>query len=397
MLSLFSLLAFGLASAAAHQSSNNCVGINAVSPKCSSSESFYKRDVFWVGGEYTAAAIGTLTYGQVYVEKLTPLGGIRQPWPVVLFHGGGSSGAIWLNTPDNRKGFASYFLDKGYQVYVVDQTSVGRATSEDLTDYVMRIGSTSEITEAGFTAPQISDAYPQSQLHTQWPGNGTQGDAVFDAFESNFMPLTSNNTVQELSMRSAGCQLLNLIGPSFLLSHSIGAVHPLLLSDECPDLVVGNVNLEAGNIPFQSYVGNSTSSVGRTAARPYGMTVTNMNFDPPVSNSSDIIQMTVGEDTAAQRSCIIQSNTTANYTIRTLPNVAKVPYVLFTGQASPHITYDWCIPLFLNQAGVSTEWIKLADNGIYGNAHFGFIEKNNQAYFNLVESWISKAARRVGI
>lgn len=227
--------------------------------------------------------------------------------------------------------------------------------------------------------------------------NGTQGDAIFDAFESNFMPLTSNNTVQELSMRSAGCKLLNLIGPSFLLSHSIGAVHPILLSDECPELVLGNVNLEAGNIPFQSYVGNTTSSVGRTSARPYGLTVTNLNFDPAVSNSSDIIQMTVGEDTAAQRSCIIQSNVTSNYTVRTLPNVAKVPYVLFTGEASPHATYDWCLPLFLNQAGVSTEWIKLADAGIHGNAHFGFVEKNNKAYFKLVESWISKAARRVGI
>lgn len=29
------------------------------------------------------------------------------------------SGVTWLNTPDGRKGFASYFLEQGYQVYLL--------------------------------------------------------------------------------------------------------------------------------------------------------------------------------------------------------------------------------------------------------------------------------------
>jgi hypothetical protein len=231
------------------------------------------------------------------------------------------------------------FLDAGYLVYIVDQTSVGRGTQEDLTGYPLRIGSTSNISEVGFTNPEAADAYPQSQLHTQWPGSGVRGDAVFDAFESSFMPLTSNNTRQELSMRAAGCELLGLIGRSFLVSHSIGAIHPILLSDECPRLVAGNVNLEPGNIPFQSYVGNATSSVGRTSARPFGLTATNLNYNPPISNYSELITVTVGEDTPSKRSCILQSTADGN-TIHTLPNLAKIPYVAFTGEASPHATYE---------------------------------------------------------
>lgn len=288
------------------------------------------------------------------------------------------------------------FLDKGYLVYIIDQTSVGRATQEDLTGYVMRIGSTSNITEVGFTNPQAKDAFPQSQLHTQWPGTGIRGDAVFDAFESGFMPLTSNSTRQEISMRASGCELLNLIGPSFLVSHSIGAVHPILLSDECPSLVAGNVNLEPGNIPFESYVGNTTSSVGRTAARPFGLTVTNLNYDPPISNYTDLITETVGEDTPSLRSCIQQSNSTSNYTIHTLPNLAKVPYVLFTGEGSPHATYDHCVVNYLQQVGVNPDWIKLADVGVSGNGHFGYVELNNGAYFKVVEKWISKRANVLG-
>ncbi|ESZ97760.1 hypothetical protein SBOR_1842 [Sclerotinia borealis F-4128] len=374
----------------------DCTGINGIRPQCESKESYYQRDVFWVGGHYVNAAIGLLTYDQMYVEKLTPHKGIKKPYPVVLFHGGGVSGATWLNTPDNRKGFASMFLDLNYQVYIVDQTSVGRGTQEDLTGYPLRIGSTSNISEVGFTAPEIADAYPQSQLHTQWPGTGLRGDPIFDAFESGFMPLTTNNTRQEISMRAAGCQLLHLIGPSFLISHSIGAIHPIVISDECPDLVLGNVNLEPGNIPFESYTGNATSSVGRTTTRPFGLTVSNLNYDPPISNYTDLITETVGEDTLERRSCIQQSSTAENYTIHTLPNIAKVPYVAFTGEASPHITYEHCIIQYLNQVGVKANWIKMADVGVHGNAHFGFLEKNNVEYFKVVESWIKKASNGIG-
>lgn len=263
------------------------------------------------------------------------------------------------------------FLDKGYLLYIIDQTSVGHGSQNDIIGYPSQIG-TANISEVGFTHVQAADAYPQSQLHTQWPGPGVHRDAVFDAFETGFIPLTSNNTRQELSMRYAGCELMSLIGPSFLISHSIGAVHPILLSDECPSLVVGNVNLEPGNIPFESYVGNATSSVGRTAARPFGLTVTNLNYDPLISNYTDLVTETVGEVTPSLRSCIQQANSTAKYTIHMLPNVAKVPYVALTGEATPHITYDHCVINYLNQVGVKTDWIKMADVGVRGNAHFGY-------------------------
>ena len=54
----------------------------------------YTRDVSWVGGNYVEAAIGLLTYDQMYVEKLVQLGGVKKPYPLVLFHGGGTSGVV---------------------------------------------------------------------------------------------------------------------------------------------------------------------------------------------------------------------------------------------------------------------------------------------------------------
>lgn len=90
----FLLLPLLAAFAQCSSTNANCTGVNAIAPSCSSPESFYKRDVFWVGGHYVDAPVGTLTYDQIYVEKLTPLGGVQQPYPIVLFHGGASSGAV---------------------------------------------------------------------------------------------------------------------------------------------------------------------------------------------------------------------------------------------------------------------------------------------------------------
>lgn len=78
----------------------------------------------------------------------------------------------WLQTPDNRKGWASYFIERGYEVYIVDVLSVGRSAQQDLIAYPLVGRVTAEGAEAGFTAPERTNAYPQSQLHTQWPGVG---------------------------------------------------------------------------------------------------------------------------------------------------------------------------------------------------------------------------------
>lgn len=89
-------------------STADCTGVLALSPRCSSNQAPYARDVFYVGGRYIQDASGNRTTGQLYVEKLTP-DAVTQPKPVVFFHGGGTSGVSWLNTPDNRKGFGSSF------------------------------------------------------------------------------------------------------------------------------------------------------------------------------------------------------------------------------------------------------------------------------------------------
>ncbi|KAL8883182.1 MAG: hypothetical protein Q9192_007383 [Flavoplaca navasiana] len=375
------------APAPTNNTATGCAGLNALSPNCRPVEASHSREVYYVGGRYEADSTGQqVLVDQVYVEKLTPNNSRRQSYPLVFFHGGGYSGAAWLQTPDGRRGMASYFLQRGYTVYLLDQTGTGRSTQANQTLYPTRGVQTVAGTLRGFTRMEDFDDYPQAKLHTQWPGPGRQGDPAFDALVALAIPLTTNNDALEISMRNAGCALLSIIGKSFLISHSIGALHPILLSDQCPELIQGNLNLEPTTIPFESIFGtpNSTNA-GRVPTRKWGLSNTPLNYVPAAARPEDLQRVRVGQDLPSNRSCLLQTDPP-----RTLPNINRVPYVAITGEASQHATYDHCIVNYLRQAGGRPEWIKLWEIGIKGNGHFGYLEKNSEDIARVAEGWLQR-------
>ncbi|KAF5571423.1 fusarubin cluster-esterase [Fusarium phyllophilum] len=360
----------------------DCTGTNAISMHCRSNEVPYTRDFFYIGGRSAKGTSGTITVDQIYVEKLTPIKQWTQKLPLVFFHGGGLSGSTWLNTPDNREGWASYFTKKGYVVYLVDNNAIGRSAENAIASFPMAAGSATETVMKFFTSPENYETYPQAKLHTQWPGTGADGDPVYDQFKMSLIPLTTNFVGQENALRAGGCELLSLLGEkAFLISHSLGSRNPLLLSNDCPEYITGSINLEAATSPFWSY----TEGLGGFAGSPWGLTNTPVTYDPPVSDPSELESESVGEETLAHRNCYLQVEPA-----RKLPQINKVPYLLLTGEASVHITYDHCVIDFLKQAGGKPEWIKLADWGIKGNGHFLHVEKNNMQIAGIVDAWIQK-------
>ena len=75
----------------------------------------------WAGVEHALLARGTMCNGmQMYVEHWIPRE-VRHPYPVVLIHGGYGQGSDWISTPDGHRGWATLFLEQGYQVYVLDR------------------------------------------------------------------------------------------------------------------------------------------------------------------------------------------------------------------------------------------------------------------------------------
>ena len=113
---------------------------------------------------------------------------------VVMFHGGSQSCTNFTGTPDGRRGWAHDFLLAGYAVYVVDQPGRGRSNyAESLYGEYTGDEGPAEYCEMRFTAPEIPCNWPNAEKHTQWPGSGVHGDAVFDNFfcvsdESNCRP-----------------------------------------------------------------------------------------------------------------------------------------------------------------------------------------------------------------
>jgi hypothetical protein len=52
--------------------------------------------------------------------------------------------------------------------------------------------------------------------------------------------------------------------------------------------------------------------------------------------------------------------------------------------------YDPCIPKFLNQAGVKTDFIRLEEQGMPGNGHMMMLEKNSDDIIKFIIGWIQK-------
>src|SRR6476660_5162895 len=85
---------------------------------------------FFVGGQYVESKTGPLMERQSYVEFFMPAQRTR-PYPIVMIHGAAQTGSNFTGTPDGRKGWAQYFVERGYVVYIVDQPARGRSPYND--------------------------------------------------------------------------------------------------------------------------------------------------------------------------------------------------------------------------------------------------------------------------
>ena len=215
-------------------------------------EAKYSRYVFYTGGEYISYSDdlyvfnaptknGSVIHNQMYVEQLIPSGGVNKTSPLVFLPGAGNlfGGSGWLNTPDNRTGWAGYFLDQGYAVYLIDYPNSGR--SSGMPNYYPN---TAQLASKNLAAPEkFSDNYPQAVNHTQFPGTGMMGDPIFDAWFASQATLPSNLTALELATRKAMCDLLGRIGPAYLIGADFGGTFMILAADECPELVKGDFGI----------------------------------------------------------------------------------------------------------------------------------------------------------
>ncbi|OAL26467.1 hypothetical protein AYO20_10135 [Fonsecaea nubica] len=377
----------------------------------------YRRNYFFVGGEYVPEEEeeegnsnsnadkkdksrkygGYVMKGQAYVECLSPVevegvhrrggGRRRRPFPLVLIHGAGQSGLNWLHTPDNRPGWASYFLARGFTVYIMDTPSRGRSVPDFGQNHTTF---TTGFVEAWFTAPSPGK-WAQAGKHSQWPGTGQRGDPVFDAFYASTYPSVTDIAAYQSSQASAIAALLHHIAtPAILLTHSQGSPGGWLAADICPELICAIIAVEPNGPPFAGVHPHNGA-----AARAWGLTDIPIAYSPPVTNVDELDLVTIPSTEPGRDDMVLQRQDAGSSTprnggvVRRLKNLQHIPVLVEVGEASYHAPYDHATVAYLRQAGVECDFIRLEDRGILGNGHMQMLELNNLEIAAVLEGWIS--------
>ena len=179
-------------------------------------------------------------------------------------------------------------------------------------------------------------------------------------------------------MKAAGERLLDRIGPAIVITHSQGGLYGWSWADSRPGLIKALIQIEPKGPPFREVIFSSEYS------RPWGLTSIPLTYDPsPTNLSSPLAMNSIPTHSSDLLPCIIQHEPA-----RKLPNLARVPILISTGEASYHAQYDYCFIKFLHQAGVPAQHLELGCVGLHGNGHLQFMERNSDDIAQALHEWM---------
>jgi pimeloyl-ACP methyl ester carboxylesterase len=345
-----------------------------------------KSSYFFVGGHIDGSVEGSPMVGHMYVEYMIPQR-LRHPVPVVMVHGGSQTGTNFTGTPDGREGWAQFFVRRGYAVYVVDQVARGRSAYwSDVFGKLppARLG----FTEQRFVAPERKPMWPQAHLHTQFPGTGEPGDPHFDQFYASQFPSIPSFPQQQELNRNALVALLDKIGPAVLLTHSQSGAFGWPVADARPNLVKAIVAVEPSGPPAHDIENLGPPDWFKDSERLKlsGLGDIPITYDPPLKGDE---QLSFARAEAPEKPGLVRC-WRQQAPARRLPNLAKIPVLIVTSEASYHAAYDDCTAAYLTAAGVPVRQIHLGELGIHGNGHMMMIEKNNADIAAVIVNWLNR-------
>lgn len=321
-----------------------------------------EQGYFWVGAETKKMPYGSIVRGQMYVQYLIPAQ-VRQPHPIVLVHGGSGQMLHYMGAGEGQAGWAHYYLQQGYKVYLVDRPGHGRAPY-----HPDALGPMNPPTVYSAILNDFRRA--ASGPDRRWSGSGDMNDPLLDQFMASQNATPQDNVMAQSLWASRGAELLDKIGPAIIQTHSAGGPFGWLVADQRPNLVKAIVCVEGGGAPF-------------TPQTPWGLTAVPLVFDPPVTDPKELST----RDVPAAEGSPAPAYKLQGDPARKLKNLQGIPIVYVTAENSGRLQGPSIVE-FLKQAGCTAEDLQLKDRGILGNGHFMMIEDNRHQVFDVIRGWI---------
>lgn len=189
---------------------------------------------------------GAHMHGQMYVQHYR-LAQPAQALPVLLWHGGGMTGATWETTPDGRPGWLWRFLQGGFDVYVSDAVERGRS-SFAMSPHIFKEEPVFRTKEEGWKTFRLGLHYADDPAARHTFDGQLFPTEAFDAFTKQWVPRWPGHEAMILAAYEA---LVRQVGPCFIVGHSQGAGFAVEMARRLPSLVRGVVAVEPGGMPSE--------------------------------------------------------------------------------------------------------------------------------------------------
>jgi pimeloyl-ACP methyl ester carboxylesterase len=192
---------------------------------------------------------GHITVNQMYVQYRVPVG--AKALPIVMVHGSNHTGVTYETTPDGREGWATYFVRRGFPVYVVDHSGRGRSGFDPTAINQVRDAPGAK---AGTLPTLLLGTRERAWQNFRFgPSDGVPFPGLqfpleaLDHYLAQLVPNTeaalqggASNTVNALAA------LLDKTGPAVVIVHSQSGVYGLDLVRQRPKLVKALISVEGG-------------------------------------------------------------------------------------------------------------------------------------------------------
>ncbi len=277
--------------------------------------------------------------------------------PIIYLHGYRQSRMCWMTTPDGREGFSTLFLKNGHSAFLVDQPRRGEAgatgTISDDTEFDMWYGELGEDEEKPETATKYQ------------PGD----QAWYTYFRIGKTPEETNPKSQFPEGEEALNQFLRQATPN------TGSYDKAVVSKALGE-VINDVNTLTGNKSiFMAHAQGCSTA-----------------WDMPVDNISAIVAiepLAVPKSNSVQYKKLLEAN---------IPIVIYFGDYIEEGDEELKSTEYWqdiresaiAFAEQYQEDGGDCTVVDLPGEGIKGNSHFLFQEKNNEKIADLIEKWFGE-------